>query len=333
MVKTFTIWVRVYNSRGARMFYGGRVFPQPRSLALQQGIYTRLQRGSAERFRMSMRTSCICFQYVTRLVTCSPVGPDLPKKSIVVFADLGSLDQDLRNLVAVDWRLFMKHNEFIFLSQKFCQSHNRPVSDISAKEKRLLEVSGRAWNLFSTIKAGKPPAKSFKLILPLRFLAVRMHTMSTTPRLWPGPCRVLSARPRPLEESAHAEIQNWIRVRKGARPAGPRLQIEQLRTDDRRLVGRVSWSIFLCLFVLFYCYFTKAAPTDLSSRKKEQVLGFFLSSITEKMRQPRFLLCDFGCGIRRSGSRSNHWPSMSDKKLVRMFVIMQLTHRPKEREI
>ena len=57
---------------------------------------------------MFMRTSCICFQYVTRLVTCSPVRPDLPKKSIVVFADLGSPDQDLRNLVAFDCRLFTK---------------------------------------------------------------------------------------------------------------------------------------------------------------------------------------------------------------------------------
>ena len=38
MIKTFTIWVWVYNSRGARMFYGRRVFSQPRSLALQQGI-------------------------------------------------------------------------------------------------------------------------------------------------------------------------------------------------------------------------------------------------------------------------------------------------------
>ena len=59
-----------------------------------------------------MRTSSICFQYVTRLVTCSPVRPDLPKKRIVVFADLGSPDQDLRNLVAFDWRLFTKVCEF-----------------------------------------------------------------------------------------------------------------------------------------------------------------------------------------------------------------------------
>ena len=33
---------------------------------------------------------------------------------------------------------------------------------------------------------------------------------------------------------------------------------------------------------LFYCYFTREAPADLSSRKKEQVLVFFLSFITEK---------------------------------------------------
>ena len=38
---------------------------------------------------------------------------------------------------------------------------------------------------------------------------------------------------------------------------------------------RVSWSIFLRLFVWFSCCFTREAPTDLSSRKKEQVLVFF----------------------------------------------------------
>ena len=110
MIKTFTIWVRVYNSCGARMFYGGRVyvFPQPRSLALQQDIIHSVTT------RVSRVSGCPCGQAasvsynVTRLVTCSPVRPDLPKKSIVVFADLGSPDQDLRNLVALDWRLFTK---------------------------------------------------------------------------------------------------------------------------------------------------------------------------------------------------------------------------------
>ena len=114
-------------------------------------------------------------------------------------------------------------------------------------------------------------------------------------------------------------------------PAGPRLQIEQLRTIAVCVTGEL---VDFSLFVLFYCYFTRAAPTDLSSRKKEQVLVFFSFLYNEKKkRQPRFQRCDFGCGIRRSGSRSNHWTSMSVKILVRMFVIMQLTHRPKEREI
>ena len=96
-----------------------------------------------------------------------------------------------------------------FFSQKFCQSQIRPVPDISAEEKRLLEVSGRAWNLFSTIKAGtgKPPLK-FQVDLATAFLPDRMRTTPTTPRLWPGPCLVLWAPPRPLEERAHAEVQN-----------------------------------------------------------------------------------------------------------------------------
>ena len=91
----------------------------------------------------------------------------------------------------LSWKVFVSFADLphciipvyeFFFSQKFCQSQIRPVPNISAKEKRLLEVSGRAWNLISTIKAGKPPAKNFKLILRLRFCEfVCMHTTPTTP--------------------------------------------------------------------------------------------------------------------------------------------------------
>ena len=47
------------------------------------------QRTSAEYLRMSRRTSCICFQYVTILVICKPARPALPKNKIAVFADRG----------------------------------------------------------------------------------------------------------------------------------------------------------------------------------------------------------------------------------------------------
>ena len=83
------------------------------------------------------------------------------------------------NIWGLSWKVFVSFSdlphciipvyEFFFFSQKLRLSQIRPVPDISAKENRLLEVSGRAWNLFSTIKGGKPPAKNFKLILRLRF--------------------------------------------------------------------------------------------------------------------------------------------------------------------
>ena len=102
-----------------------------------------------------------------------------------------------------------------FFSQKFCQSQIRPVPDISAEEKRLLEVSGRAWNLFSTIKAGtgKPPLK-FQVDLATAFLPDRVRTTPTTPRLatvaWPGLDLVwfFELRRGRLNFRAHAEVQN-----------------------------------------------------------------------------------------------------------------------------
>ena len=73
---------------------------------------------------------------------------------------------------------------------------------------------------------------------------------------------------------------NWVRVRKGARPAGPRLEIEQLRTIAACVTGELV--DFCCLFVLFYCYFTRAAPTETVQGRKSRSWIFFLSFITEK---------------------------------------------------
>ena len=72
---------------------------------------------------------------------------------------------------------------------------------------------------------------------------------------------------------------NWVRVRKGARPArfaaGDRAEAHDRRLCDGELV---DLSLFVC-FVIFI--FTREAPTDPSSRKKEQVLIFFLSFLME----------------------------------------------------
>ena len=73
---------------------------------------------------------------------------------------------------------------------------------------------------------------------------------------------------------------------------------------DRRLCDGelVDFSLFACFGILI---FTRESPTDLSSRKKEQVLVFFSFLSHGEKRTARFQLCDFGCGIRRSGSRLN----------------------------
>ena len=69
----------------------------------------RQQRTSAECLRMSRRTSCICFQYVTILVICKPARPDLPKNKIAVFADRGRPDH-FRYFVAFAWSRLTKVN-------------------------------------------------------------------------------------------------------------------------------------------------------------------------------------------------------------------------------
>ena len=73
-------------------------------------LYKRQQRTSAECLRMSRRTSCICFQYVTILVICKPARPDLPKNKIAVFADRGRPDHFFRYFVAFAWSRLTKVN-------------------------------------------------------------------------------------------------------------------------------------------------------------------------------------------------------------------------------
>ena len=53
---------------------------------------------------------------------------------------------------------------------------------------------------------------------------------------------------------------------------------------DRRLCDGelVDFSLFACFVILI---FSREAPTDVSSRKKEQVLVFFLSFLTENSGQ------------------------------------------------
>ena len=93
--------------------------------------------------------------------------------------------------MGLSWKVFVSFSDLphciipvyeFFFSQKFCLSQIRPVPDISAEEKRLLEVSGRAWNLFSTIKAGtgKPPLK-FQVDLATAFLPDRAYHADDAP--------------------------------------------------------------------------------------------------------------------------------------------------------
>ena len=64
----------------------------------------------------------------------------------------------------------------------------------------------------------------------------------------------------------------------------------------------LDFSLFACFVILI---FTREAPTDLSSRKKEQVLVFFLSFLTENSGQRVSNCVTSGVVSRRSGSRSN----------------------------
>ena len=71
---------------------------------------------------------------------------------------------------------------------------------------------------------------------------------------------------------------NWVRVRKGARPAGPRLETEQLRTMAACVTGElVDFSSFVRFVLLL---FHQGSPTQV--RKSRSWFFFFLSFITEK---------------------------------------------------
>ena len=65
-----------------------------------------------------------------------------------------------------------------------------------------------------------------------------MHTTPTMPPwLWPGPCMVLWAPPRPLEERAHAEVQNVRRL-------------QRLNQENQRNVSfNSSWTSSSSVFV------------------------------------------------------------------------------------
>ena len=73
---------------------------------------------------------------------------------------------------------------------------------------------------------------------------------------------------------------NWVRVRKGARPAGPQLEIEQLRTIAACVTGElVDFSLFVRFVLLFY----QGSPNRPKFKEERAGLGFFfLSFITEK---------------------------------------------------
>ena len=66
---------------------------------------------------------------------------------------------------------------------------------------------------------------------------------------------------------------NWVRVRKGARPAGPQLETEQLRTIAACVTGElVDFSSFV-RFVLLLFY--KGSPNRPKFKEERAGLGFF----------------------------------------------------------
>ena len=91
---------------------------------------------------------------MTRLVTRSPVRPNLPKKSIVVFADLGRPDQDLRNGACEHYVMVSK-----FQWKPFWLAAQRdPQNDWTATQNRVnYDVFAQAhlvaldWRLFTEV--------------------------------------------------------------------------------------------------------------------------------------------------------------------------------------
>ena len=73
---------------------------------------------------------------------------------------------------------------------------------------------------------------------------------------------------------------NWVRVRKGARPAGPRLEIEQLRTIAACVAGElVDFSLFLRFVLLL---FDQGSPNRPKFNEERAGLGFFFFPLSEK---------------------------------------------------
>ena len=130
------------------------------------------------------------------------------------------------------WKVFVSFSDlphciipcelFFFLS-KVLPITNQAVPDISAKEKTAIGSFRESLKPVFYHQSWKATSKNFKLILRLRFRLplVCMHT-STTPQLWPGPCLVLWAPPRPLEERAHAEVHNVRRPQRLNQAGEPR---------------------------------------------------------------------------------------------------------------
>ena len=76
---------------------------------------------------------------------------------------------------------------------------------------------------------------------------------------------------------------NWVRVRKGARPA--RFAAGDRAEGGRRTIAACvtgSWSIFLCLFVLFcYSYFYQGSPNRPKFKEERAGVDLFLSFLME----------------------------------------------------
>ena len=69
---------------------------------------------------------------------------------------------------------------------------------------------------------------------------------------------------------------NWVRVRKGARPAGPRLEIEQLRTIAACVTGEVvDFSLSVRFVLHFVLFFYQGSPNRPTFKEEGAGLGFF----------------------------------------------------------
>ena len=123
---------------------------------------------------------------------------------------------------------------------------------------------------------------------------------------------------------------NWVRVRKGARLAGSRLEIEQPRTITACMTGElVDFSTFVCLVLLLFYQEIFSRP---KFKEEREFLGFFSFLYHGVKRKPRVQLCDVRCGSGPVEAAVNHWTSMTVEILVRMFVKTQLTNKQTQRD-